>query len=354
MLEDRAMADDPRVQQLLEEMLDLQRTPEEVCHACPEVLPQLRARWDRLVAIRAQLGALFPTPASTPTIDAAPPAREMAQVPGYEVKTVLGRGSMGVVYLAWHLRLNRAVALKMLLPGALASLDEAKRFLREAEIVAGLRHPNIVQVLDVGSHDGRPYFTMELVEGGNLAQKLSGTPLPVGEAVTLLAMLAEAMQVAHQGSVLHRNLRPANVLLTAEGTPKITDFGLARRLEGGAALTLHADMVGAPNYMAPEQARGQTSAQGPAADIYALGAILYELLTGRPPFPAESTLETIQQVLAQEPVPPGQLNVNVPRDLEAVCLKCLHKEPEQRYASAMALAEDLRRWSAARWSCLRR
>ncbi|HEV3258953.1 MAG TPA: protein kinase, partial [Gemmataceae bacterium] len=228
--------------------------------------------------------------------------------------------------------------------GAYAAPQERARFQREAEAVAGLRHANIVQVYDVGDHDGRPYFTMEFVEGGSLRQKLAGTPQPARQAAELTATLAEAVQVAHQGGIVHRDLNPANVLLTPDGIPKISDFGLARRLEGGAALTQSGAAVGTPSYMAPEQAAGKLHVIGPAVDVYALGAILYELLTGRPPFRAETAAETAQQVIYQEPASPSQLNAKVPRDLETICLKCLHKEPERRYASAVALADDLRRF----------
>jgi serine/threonine-protein kinase len=210
--------------------------------------------------------------------------------------------------------------------------------------VAGLRHANIVQVYDVGEHEGRPYFTMEFIEGGSLAEKLAGTPQPASRAAALVATLAQAVQVAHQGGIVHRDLKPANVLLTADGTPKISDFGLARRCAGEAALTLSGAVLGTPSYMAPEQASGKATAVGPAVDIYALGAILYEMLTGRPPFRAETAAETQRQVIAEEPVLPSRLNRQVPRDLKTICLKCLHKDPQRRYATAAALAEDLQRF----------
>jgi serine/threonine-protein kinase len=278
-------------------------------------------------------------------VNAPRPARaELPTIPGYEVQGVLGHGGMAVVYRARHLRLNRAVALKMLLAGPYARPAELERFLREAEAVAALRHPNVVQVYDVGDADGHPYFTMELVEGGSLAEKLAGAPQPAAWAASLVATLAGAVHVAHQNGIIHRDLKPGNVLLTADGAPKVTDFGLARRLDDGGRLTLSGAPVGTPSYMAPEQARGHRGAIGPATDVYALGAILYECLTGRPRFKAETATATLQQVVADEPVPPARLNSRVPRDLETICLKCLQKEPAQRYASAAALADDLRRF----------
>src|SRR6516162_3873402 len=295
------MTDDSRVQQLLDELVNSDATPEEVCATCPELLPVVRNRWWQMRRLRADLDALFPPPdvPSTKRDALSPPppsdptaqpsgATALPQIPGYEVEAVLGRGGMGIVYQARHLRLNRPVALKMLLGGTHAGPRELERFLREAEAVAGLRHENIVRVYDVGDHDGRPYFTMEYVEGGSLAQKLAGAPQPAREAARLVATVAGAVRAAHQSGVVHRDLKPANVLLTADGTAKVSDFGLARRLEGGTALTQSGVVMGTPSYMAPEQARGQAQASGPAVDVYALGAILYELLTGRPPFRGET------------------------------------------------------------------
>jgi eukaryotic-like serine/threonine-protein kinase len=337
------MANDPRARQLLEEVLDSDRTPEEVCRDSPELLPQVRELLRRLRVVEAQVGALFPCPEALPESpelpDAGPP-----RLPGYEVQEVLGRGGMGVVYKARHHRLNRPVALKMLLAGAYAPPEELERFLRGAEFEAALRHANIVQVYDVGNLNGLPYVTMEFVEGGNLAQKLAGTPLSAAQAAALVATLAEAVQAAHDGGIVHRDLKPANVLITANGTPKITDFGLARRLEHGAGLTLSGAALGTPSYMAPEQARGQRDSIGPATDLYGLGAILYEILTGRPPFRSDTPAATLQQVLSEEPVPPSRLNPRVPRDLDTICLKCLEKEPRKRYATAADLAAELGRF----------
>ena len=341
------MSGNPDVFALLEEMLDSSRTPEDVCRDCPELLPEVRRRWKAFRLVDDSLAALFPDPETPPRADAlvaVPHPAELPQVPGYRVEGLLGRGGMGVVYRAWHLRLNRAVALKMLLAGPCARPEELERFLRESQAVAGLGHPNIVQVYDMGDVEGRPYFTMELVEGGNLANQIRGVPQPAHQAAARVATLAEAIHAAHQSGIVHRDLKPANILLTRDGTPKVTDFGLARRLEGDGGLTLSGVPVGTPSYMAPEQARGKRQEIGPATDVYALGAILYELLTGRPPFRAESATATLQQVLTDEPVSPTRLNPQAPRDLTTICLKCLSKEPHRRYSSAAALADDLRRF----------
>jgi serine/threonine-protein kinase len=345
------MADDPRVQHLLDELLDSHATPEQVCEPYPELLPVVRARWEQVCRLQADLDVMFP-----PSGDPPPPpdGEALPRVPGYEVEGVLGRGGMGVVFRARHLRLDRLVAVKMMLAGAYAGPRERARFQREAEAVARLRHPNVVQVYDVGEADGRPYFTMEYVEGGSLARKLAGTPQPAEQAAQLVATLAGAVQAAHAAGIVHRDLKPANVLLTAEGTPncptpKIADFGLARRFDGeeGPTVTLEGARVGTASYMAPEQALGVAAAPAglcPRVDVYALGAILYECLTGRPPFKGATALETVQQVLDQDPVAPSQLNARVPRDLETVCLKCLHKDPRARYPTAADLEDDLARF----------
>jgi formylglycine-generating enzyme required for sulfatase activity len=264
-------------------------------------------------------------------------------VPGYEVIRELGRGGMGVVYQARHLKLNRLVALKMILAGSHAGAADLARFQTEAEAIARLQHPNIVQIHEVGEHEGKPFFSLEFCGGGSLEKKLNGTPLPAQEAAALMETLARAMQAAHEQHVIHRDLKPANVLLTEDGTPKITDFGLAKKLDE-AGQTGSGAVMGTPSYMAPEQAGGKAGTTGPACDVYALGAILYELLTGRPPFRAPTPLDTLMQVVSDEPVPPGRLQSRTPKDVETVCLKCLQKDPTKRYASARALAEDLRRF----------
>jgi tetratricopeptide (TPR) repeat protein/tRNA A-37 threonylcarbamoyl transferase component Bud32 len=265
------------------------------------------------------------------------------RVAGYEVLGELGRGGMGVVYKARQAGLNRLVALKMVLGGDLARPDALARLLGEAEAIARVSNPNIVQVYEVGRHEDRAYFAMELVDGASLADKLDGGPLAYRQAAELIDTLARAVHVAHQAGIVHRDLKPSNILLTTGGVPKVTDFGLAKYLEAHDGLTESGVAMGTPSYMAPEQARGRSQAIGPACDVYALGAVLYECLTGRPPFRAESALDTVSLVVHQEPVPPRVLQPKLPRDLDTICLKCLQKDPARRYTSALDLADDLRR-----------
>jgi eukaryotic-like serine/threonine-protein kinase len=341
------MADDPRILELLEVVLESGRTPEEVCAECPELLPTVQRQWNQYRRLGLEIDELFPSSHHNTIGESTTSTRSNAQlpdIPGYEVEAILGRGGMGIVFRARQLRLNRTIALKMLLSGAYASRLERARFLREAQAIAGLRHAHIVQVHDVGEFQGRPFFTMEFVEGSTLAEKLAGTPQPIPQAVSMLTTLAKTIESAHLGGIIHRDLKPSNILLTADGTPKVSDFGLARRVEEEEGLTISGARVGTPSYMAPEQAYGRTNAIGPATDIYALGAILYEMLTGRPPFRGESAIETERQLLTQDPVPPTKLNARVHRDLETICLKCLQKDPRRRYLTAAALAEDLQRF----------
>jgi serine/threonine-protein kinase len=284
-----------------------------------------------------------PPPGPVPALDLEPAA---PVIPGYEILGVLGRGGMGVVYRARQVELDREVALKMILAGGHAGPEERARFRSEALAIARLRHPHVVQIHEVGEHNGLPYFSLELMDAGSLAQRLGGKPLPAQPAAQLVETLARAVHTAHQQGILHRDLKPGNVLLTADGTPKIADFGLAKRLQGASGQTPAGAILGTPNYMAPEQAVGDNRPIGPAADVYALGAILYELLTGRPPFNAATPLDTIMLVVNQEPLPPRRPQPSVPRDLENICLKCLEKEPAKRYATALELAEDLGRFRA--------
>jgi WD40 repeat protein/serine/threonine protein kinase len=316
----------------------------ELCRDCPEYEEEVARR---IQALRA-IGTILDLPSRAtdgPTDNGAAP---LPRVPGYEVLGELGRGGMGVVYKAQQHRPERLVALKMILSGAHAGSQELARFRSEAEKTARLQHPHIVQIFEVNEHEGRPYFSLEYISGGSLAQKLNGTPLPGRQAAELLETLSRAMQAAHQAGIIHRDLKPGNILLTTEGMPKIADFGLAKRLNAETQQTPSGAVLGTPSYMAPEQALGKSKTLGPAVDVYALGAILYEMLTGRPPFKGESSWDTVQQVLAGDPVPPRRLQPNVPRDLETICLKCLQKEAHKRYASAAALGDDLRRFLEGR------
>ncbi len=291
---------------------------------------------------------LFPRPNPTALTQPLGPATtippaERCAIPGYELLGEIGRGGMGVVYKARQDGFNRIVALKMILAGGHAGIEDLARFRAEAEAIARLHHPNVVQVYAIGEHEGQPYFSLEYCGGGSLAEKLQGRPQPPCAAAHLVETLARAMQEAHQRQIVHRDLKPANVLLDEDGTPKITDFGLAKRLDE-VGRTQSGAIMGTPSYMAPEQANGRVWEIGPPADIYSLGAILYELLTGRPPFQAETALDIILQVVANEPPLPSQSHPDTPRDLEAICVKCLEKDPKRRYASAAELADDLRRF----------
>ncbi|MFI5455665.1 MAG: serine/threonine-protein kinase [Isosphaerales bacterium] len=305
---------------------------------------------------------------------------EGVTVPGYDILEELGRGGMGVVYKARHRRLQRLVALKMVLAGSHVGQVGLARFRAEAEAVAKLLHPNIVQIFETGEHEGRPYFSLEFVEGGSLDKRIAESPTSPRGAARFVETLARAMEVAHQRGIVHRDLKPSNILLAKLGSqssvirnreldssslpadhwsrttmPKIADFGLAKRVGDDSSQTQSGAILGTPSYMAPEQAGGKNREVGPAADIYSLGAILYELLVGRPPFKAGNPIDTVRQVVEQEPVPPRQLEPRVPYDLETICLKCLEKDPARRFTSAVELAEDLRgSWRVTRFSRGRR
>ncbi len=352
------------------------------CGRCQDALERLSGGADEDEARLSSVRLAAPAPPTTAFLDrlkqappfpgagrpAGPEKAGPPAVPGYEIAKELGRGGMGVVYQARHLGLNRPVALKMILAGGHAGPKDLARFRQEAEAVARLRHPNIIQIYDIGEADGRPYFALELVEEGSLVRRLRGEPQPVFPTARLIETLARATHYAHQNGIVHRDLKPANILLvsgrvvsggvvsgesSADTThhspltthqPKITDFGLARRLDDQASGSPPSEVVGTPSYMAPEQAQGRAQAAGPAADVYALGAILYEMLTGRPPFKGATAVDTLVQVMHEEPLRPSRLRPKVPRDLETICLKCLQKDPRKRYTSAEALADDLRRF----------
>ncbi len=269
------------------------------------------------------------------------------ELPGYEIKEVLGRGGMGVVYRARQNELDREVAVKLILAGQLASEEQRIRFRLEAEAVASLQHPNIVQVYDAGAFDTRPYLVMEYVKGEPLHRRMKAHEYSVRDAAALLETLSRGIHAAHLRGIIHRDLKPANILVTSSGIPKITDFGLAKRLSDDLSYTRSGTLIGTPLYMAPEQAMGERNV-GPAADIYSLGAILYQLLTGQPVFDADSLWALLEDLKCTEPTPLRKVRENVPRDLETICLKCLAKDPSHRYESAEQLADDLRRFQTSR------
>src|SRR5262245_32880687 len=325
-------------------------TAEELCRDCPELLGELRARIQALWALGPALAAGDPptvaAQAAADTTPGGPPGPCAVAVPGYEILGELGRGGMGVVYKARQQGLGRVVALKMILAGAHAGAQQRLRFRGEAEAAARLHHPNIVQVYEVGEQDGCPYFSLEYVDGRSLNETLAeGLPPPL-QAAALVEQLARAADYAHRRGIVHRDLKPGNVLLTQDGTPKISDFGVAKRLDDEQGRTRTGDVLGTPSYMAPEQAAGKSKEIGPAADVYSLGAILYQTLTGLPPFEGQSAWETVHLVLTAEPEPPSRRNPRLPRDLETICLRCLDKDPAKRYPSALALADDLRRFQS--------
>ncbi len=299
----------------------------------------------------ATLSGSSVTAPSAKLLNLAAPGSEqccgLPEVEGYQLESELGRGGMGIVYLARQLKLNRLVALKMILNADHSDASVKQRFLAEAEAIARLQHPGIVQVYEFGTCEGNPYFALEYVNGGSLDKKLAGQPQPPREAADLVEKLAGAVQSAHEQGIIHRDLKPANILLSCGGReptlaiPKITDFGLVKK--EGSDMTATGVIMGTPSYMAPEQADSK-KAIGPGADVYALGAILYECLTGRPPFKANTPLDTVLQVVNNEPVSLRQLQPKTPRDLETICLKCLQKEPSKRYRTAAELGDDLRRY----------
>ena len=328
----------------------------EACSACQQTLDELTeaTNWGLEQELGAEIardgreaGLAVDTLALADGAMAAPNkcvGRGLPTVAGYEIEDELGRGGMGVVYRARHIRLNRPCALKMILAGAHAGPDDVTRFVTEAEAIARIQHPSIVQIRHIGDADGLPFLELEYVGGGSLDQQLNGTPWPAMRAARLAEQVARGVAEAHREGIIHRDLKPSNVLLADDGTPKIGDFGLAKMLDCTSALTRTESVMGSPSYMAPEQAEGRAKQASSAVDVYAVGAIFYELLTGRPPFRGTTALETLEQVKTIEPVAPSRLVPGVPRDAETICLKCLEKEPGKRYVSALDLADDLNRY----------
>jgi serine/threonine-protein kinase len=337
---------DARLAQVLAEVSDRQRRGEppdvdDLSRCYPDLADELR----QLLAI-AQLAEVVARSGQTLTQSASSAVNhQSAALPrvfgDYELVEELGRGGMGVVYKAWEKSLNRFVAVKLILRGEHASDIDLARFRGEAQAAAGLTHPNIVPVFKVDACDGQAFFSMKYVEGQTLAERVKQGPLRPRDAVRYLAAVSRAVYHAHTRGILHRDLKPANILIDADDQPLVTDFGLAKRVEGGASLTGSGAIVGTPSYVSPEQASGEQSRIGPATDVYSLGAILYEMLTGRPPFLAASAVATLLLVRTEEPVRPRLLNPQIDPDLEFICRKCLEKNPEHRYNSALQLAEDL-------------
>jgi serine/threonine-protein kinase len=317
---------------------------EEECKRAPQFAKDLRELWGVIMVARAA-GSSSSMPPTLPSDHANDFPSGSLMLPArfgdYELREELGRGGMGVVYSAQQLSLNREVAVKMILRGQLASKADRERFEAEAQAAAKLDHPGIVPVYEVGELEGRPYFSMKHVGGTTLAVRLAQGPLAPREAARMLARVARAIHFAHMRGVLHRDLKPSNILIDEHGEPHVTDFGLAKQITDAASMTKTGAVLGTPAYMAPEQAAGQRGQVGPRSDVYSLGVILYHMLTGRPPFQAASPVDTVLMVLEQDPVPPRMLNPKADRDLEMICLRCLQKPMDLRYASAAALADDL-------------
>ena len=318
---------------------------EQECRRQPQLARDLRELWGVIMVARvagSNSAAVAPTLPSGSSSEFPSGALFLpARFGDYELRQELGRGGMGVVYLAQQTSLGREVAVKMILRGQFASQADRERFEAEAQAAARLDHPGIVPVYEVGEIDGRPYFSMKHVRGTTLAQRLAEGPLAPREAAVLLAKVARAIHFAHMRGVLHRDLKPSNILLDEQGEPHVTDFGLAKQTAAAEPLTKTGAVLGTPAYMSPEQAAGQRGQVGPRSDVYSLGVILYHMLTGRPPFQAASPGEMVLLVLEQDPVPPRMLNPKADRDLEMICLRCLQKPPDLRYASAAGLADDL-------------
>lgn len=315
-----------------------------VCETHPSLATDLRELWGAVMlaeAVAQKTSSVQELVAKTHTGKRGVPAPIPKEIGDYEIIEELGRGGMGVVYRALQKSLNREVALKVVLRGNLAAAGELSRFRQEAQAAAQLSHPHIVPVYEVGDLDGRPYFSMKLIPGETLAQRLLAGPLPQREAAQLCQKMASAIVAAHAQGVLHRDLKPSNILIDELGQPHLTDFGLAKRMQDREGLTNSGAVLGTPAYMAPEQAAGDRGQLGPWTDVYGLGVILYQMLTGRPPFQAATAVDTVLLVLEQDPLPPRLLNKRVDRDLEMIVLKCLQKPVDLRYASAALLVKDL-------------
>ncbi len=351
----RACADDPELRAEAASFLAGQRQvppdflQEPALGACLEpVVQAVRKMGQGSTSRETPLPHITPQPGEATTDERTLP--QLPQVSGYEVLEELGRGGMGVVYKARQVGLNRTVVLKMILSRNGPTDGQLARFRREAEVIAKLEHPHIVPVYAFGEHEGEPYFALKYVEGGSLASKLNGSPWRPRQAAALVATLAGAVEYAHQQGILHRDLKPANVLLEArpdapvqQWWPYVTDFGLARELQG-ERLTADGDVLGTPAYMASEQARGEVASLKPWTDVFGLGAILYQLLTGHPPYRGETQMDVVDQAIRGVVTPPRQVRPDVPRRRERICLKALAADPEQRYATPAALERDLRRW----------
>jgi eukaryotic-like serine/threonine-protein kinase len=311
----------------------------------PDLSGELRELWAAVqVAEGVAVGlsqALAGGPCQAELGDAAPAAELPRAFGDFELLEELGRGGMGIVYKARQFSLGRLVAVKMILRGPLASPGDVARFRSEAAAAARLEHSHIVPVYEIGQHDGQPYFVMKYIEGTTLGRRLADGPLPAREAAELLLPVCEGVQFAHEHGILHRDLKPSNILIDCQGRPHVSDFGLAKQVSADGDLTRSGAILGTPSYMAPEQAAGNRGQLGPASDVYSLGTILYQMLTGRPPFQAASPVDTVLLVLEQDPLPPRLLNPKADRDLEMIALRCLQKPPLLRYPSARALADDL-------------